>query len=103
MKHPRTGSTAVAPIGFSVPVLFFGPVPILMRGNMRLALITTLAWVGLPVAGAIFMAYHANRMHLKDLLRWGFCAVSNEPGMISRIEWMLGLQLPRYRGRKAAV
>jgi hypothetical protein len=53
------------------------------------------------VLGQLLVAPSANRTYLKLLLRRGFRAVSTTPGHVSRVEWQLGLQLPRYTGRSS--
>jgi hypothetical protein len=98
MKHPQTGDQQVVPIGYSVPVLLAGPIPLLRRRNWGLAAVCVL----LPIVGQILLAPQANKLHIRHLLRRGYRAVSTEPGRVSHIEWLLGMQLPRYAGRKTA-
>lgn len=98
MKHPETGAQQVVPIGYSVPVLLAGPVPLLLWRNWRLAALC----VVLPILGQILLAPHANRLHIRHLLKRGYRAVSTEPGRVSHIEWVLGMQLPRYGGRRSS-
>ena len=97
MCHPATGQRVRLPLGYSVPVLLLGPIELLRRRDWTRVAISVL----LPIAGQILLAPTANRAYLKLLLRQGFRAVSTEPGHVSRIEWRLGLQLPRYTGRKS--
>ncbi|WP_338416211.1 hypothetical protein [uncultured Sphaerotilus sp.] len=97
MRHPQTGETVEVPIGYSWPVLLFGPVVLARRRDWRLALVCLL----LPLVGQVFLARTANRAYLNQLLRRGFRAVSTERGRVSQIEWQLGMQLPRYTGRSS--
>jgi hypothetical protein len=99
LRHPRTGDSVIVPVGFSLPVALLGPIPLLMRRSWRLAALTTVVSVALPVAGQIFMATRINRMLVKNLLARGYRAVGTTPGMVSAAEWVLGFQLPRYAGR----
>lgn len=98
MKHPKTGDQQIIPIGYSVPVLLAGPVPLLLRRNWGLAALC----IVLPILGQILLAPHANRLHIRHLLKRGYRAVSTEPGRVSHIEWLLGMQLPRYGGRRSS-
>lgn len=95
LRHPSTGESVQVPLGYSVPVLLLGPFVLFRRGDWRSAVVSLL----LPIVGQIMLAPTANRSHLKLLLRRGFRAVSTEPGHVSRLEWELGMQLPRYTGR----
>lgn len=95
LRHPSTGESMQVPLGYSVPVLLLGPFVLFRRGDWRSAVVSLL----LPIVGQVMLAPTANRSHLKLLLRRGFRAVSTEPGHVSRIEWELGMQLPRYTGR----
>lgn len=98
MKHPQTGDQQIIPIGYSLPVLLAGPVPLLLRRNWELAVLC----VVLPILGQILLAPHANKLHIRHLLKRGYRAVSTEPGRVSHIEWLLGMQLPRYGGRRSS-
>jgi hypothetical protein len=97
MRHPATGESREVSLGYCVPVLLLGPLVLLRRGDWRLAAVSLL----LPIIGQICLAPTANRSYLKLLIRRGFRAVSAEPGQVSRIEWQLGMQLPRYTGRSS--
>lgn len=97
MRHPETGDTVQAPIGYSWQVLLFGPVVLALRREWRLALMCLL----LPLVGQVLLAWTVNRTCLNHLLRRGFRAVSTERGHVSQIEWQLGMQLPRYTGRSS--
>ena len=97
MRHPSTGDRVEASLGYSLPVLLLGPIELIRRRDWPLAAVSVL----LPIVGQICLAPIANRAYLKRLVRQGFRAVSGEPGQISRIEWQLGMQLPRYTGRSS--
>lgn len=98
LKHPYTGRHAQAPLGYSVPVALLGPLPLLWRRNWPLALCTLLVSVALPLAGQLYTASLANRLHLQRLLRQGYRAQGRFPGEVSTVEWNLGIKIPRYRG-----
>ncbi|WP_293999083.1 hypothetical protein [Sphaerotilus sp.] len=95
MRHPATGESVQVPLGYSLPVLLLGPIELARRRDWPLVAVSVL----LPIVGQIFLAPIANRSYLKRLLRQGFRAVSPSPGYIGRIEWQLGMLLPRYTGR----
>jgi hypothetical protein len=95
MRHPLTGDRAGVSLGYSLPVLLLGPIELIRRRDWPRVVVSLL----LPIVGQICLAPFANRAYLKRLVRQGFRAVSSEPGQISRIEWQLGMQLPRYAGR----
>jgi len=97
MRHPSTGESVQVPLGYSVPVLLLGPLVLFRRGDWRLAVVSLL----LPIVGQILLAPTANRSYLKLLVRRGFRAVSTEPGHVSRAEWTLGMQIPRYTARSS--
>ena len=98
LRHPVSGQERFVPLGYSRRVLLLGPLALAGRGDWALALVC----VVLPVLGQNLLAPTANRLHLKRLIRAGFRAVSTEPGRISLAEWRLGMQIPRYTGRRAA-
>ena len=98
LRHPVSGKERFVPIGYSRRVLFLGPLALAGRGDWALALVC----IAVPVLGQILLAPVANKFHLKRLVRAGFRAVSTEPGRISLAEWRLGMQIPRYTGRRAA-
>ncbi|MEY4906691.1 MAG: hypothetical protein RL260_409 [Pseudomonadota bacterium] len=95
MRHPATDDRVEVSLGYSLRVLLLGPIELVRRGDWRLAAVSLL----LPIAGQIFLAPTAYRSYLKLLVRRGYRAVSTAPGQISRIEWQLGMLLPRYTGR----
>ena len=97
MRHPATGQRQDVPIGFSLPVALLGPIELARRRDWTSLAIS----VALPVLGQLLLAPSANRTYLKLLLQRGFRAVSTTPGHVSRIEWQLGMQLPRYSGRSS--
>ncbi|WP_310462697.1 hypothetical protein [Sphaerotilus sp.] len=97
MRHPVTGENLLVSMGYAWSVLLLGPIELVRRRDWPLAAVSVL----LPILGQILLAPWANRAYLKRLLRRGFRAVSTEPGHVSRIEWQLGMQLPRYTGRSS--
>jgi hypothetical protein len=97
MRHPTTGKSVQVPLGYSRRVLLLGPIELVRRGDWRLVVVSLLV----PVIGQILLAPTANRSYLQLLVRRGFRAVSAQPGQVSRIEWTLGMQLPRYTGRSS--
>lgn len=97
MRHPTRGDSRYVEPGYSVRVLLLGPIELIRRRDWTLAAVSVL----LPIAGQIFLAPTANRSYLKLLVRRGYRAVSREPGQVSRVEWQLGMQLPRYTGRSS--
>ncbi|MFM2053676.1 MAG: hypothetical protein RL456_1713 [Pseudomonadota bacterium] len=97
LRHPASGDERRVRIGFSVPVLLLGPFALAARRQWLPALGAVL----LPVAGQILLAPVANKMLLRQCLRRGYRVVSSGQGQISQAEWHLGMQLPRYSGRKA--
>lgn len=97
MRHPTRGDSRQVAPGYSVRVLLLGPIELIRRGDWTLAAVSVL----LPIVGQIFLAPTANRSYLKLLVRRGYRAVSREPGQVSRVEWELGMQLPRYTGRSS--
>lgn len=97
MRHAESGDSRQIPMGYSLRVALLGPIELIRRGDWRSAAVSVL----LPVVGQLLLAPTANRAYVKLLVRRGYRAVSREPGQISRIEWMLGLQLPRYAGRSS--
>ena len=97
MRHPTCGQSVQASLGYSWRVLLLGPIELVRRGDWRLVAVSLL----LPILGQILLAPTANRSYLQWLVRRGFRAVSAHPGQVSRIEWALGIQLPRYTGRSS--
>ena len=59
-----------------------------------------LACLLLPLLGQALLAPQANRRHLRRLVARGYRAVSTVPGRVSHVEWALGMQIPRYSGRR---
>lgn len=97
MRHPTTGQRQDVSVGFSLPVALLGPIELARRRDWPSLAISLV----LPVLGQLLLASSANRTYLKLLLQRGFRAVSTTPGHVSRIEWQLGMQLPRYSPRSS--
>lgn len=97
LRHAESGDSRQIAIGYSLRVALLGPIELIRRGDWRSTAVSLL----LPVVGQLLLAPTANRTYVKLLVRRGYRAVSREPGQVSRIEWMLGLQLPRYAGRSS--
>jgi hypothetical protein len=95
MRHPATGDSRLVRVGYSWRVALLGPIELVRRGDWPGVAVSVL----LPVGGQLFLAPTANRTYLKLLVRRGYRAVSREPGQIGRVEWALGMLLPRYAGR----
>lgn len=100
MRHPRTDHCTEVPLGYSLPVALFGPLPLMLRRDWPLAGLTLVVSVLLPVLGQITMGRYTNRMHIRNLLRRGYRAAGRAPGEVSAAEWALGMSLPRYRGAR---
>lgn len=96
MRHPRTGEERIAPVGYAWSVLLAGPFVLARRGDWSMALVCLL----LPLLGQALLAPQANRRHLRRLVARGYRAVSTVPGRVSHVEWALGMQIPRYSGRR---
>lgn len=97
MRHPASGDSRRFRAGYSREVALLGPIELIRRGDWRGVVVS----VALPIVGQLLLAPTANRSYAKLLVRRGYRAVSREPGQVSRVEWMFGLQLPRYAGRNA--
>ena len=72
LHHGGTERTREAPVGFSWTTLFFGPFPMLFRGNWKwflISLVLAICTFGLSNLVLMFMI---NRLHLKDLVNDGY-------------------------------
>lgn len=98
MKHPVSGASTIAPLGYSLPVALLGPLPLLWRRSWGLAALILIATVLLPLIGQVLLASRVNKLHIQHLLRRGYRAMGRFPGEVSAIEWNLQITLPRYRG-----
>ncbi len=99
--HPKTGHVVKIPLGYHWPVALLGPVPLAMQRNWKLAALTTIATVCLPVVGQLVMAKFASRLHAKHLLQKGYRGRGQQPGDVSAAEWALGITIPRLRSQSA--
>lgn len=73
-ENLRTGQRRDAPVGFSWTTLFWGPIPMIYRGNWKWAAITIIA--GLITVGFsnIIFAFFINKSHIEDLINDGYKA-----------------------------
>ena len=81
--HKGTERTREAPVGFSWTTLFFGPFPMLFRGDWKwflISLLLALCTVGLSNLVLMFMI---NRLHLRDLVHDGYRLRSMRHGDVS--------------------
>ncbi len=92
MEHPNTGIIKRAPIGYSVTTLFFGPLPALLRGNLKWAVIMALlAGTGIPW---LVFPFLYNKLYVKTLLNKGFKVIDAEGASIENIKRLLNINLP---------
>jgi len=96
MRHPDSGQEHEVVVGPSRAVLLLGPLELARRGDWGLMLLC----IVLPVIGQVMAAPMANKRHLRRLIRDGYRAISPRPGHVSHAEWILGLHIPRYSGRR---
>lgn len=93
-ENPRTGQMKEAPVGFSWTTFFFGPFPMLFRGNWKwFAIILLLAMMTWGLSNLVFM-FMVNKLHIKDLVADGFKAKSVKSGSIDAVAASTGLQIP---------
>ena len=84
-QNPHTGQIREAPVGFSWTTLFFGPLPMLFRGNWKLFLFVLLPAIITFTLSDIIFAFIINKLHMKDLLREGFIPKSGQLGTLRTI------------------
>jgi hypothetical protein len=93
-ENPRSALQRRAPVGFSWTTLFFGPFPLLFRGELAWFLIS----LGLTVltlhTSNLVLSFLLNRLYIQDLLKRGFKARSVLHGSSDEVEKELGLELP---------
>ena len=71
-ENPRTGQRREGPVGYSWTTLFLGPLPLIYRGNWKLAVIVGI--VGLLMLGFsnIIFSFFINNYHIRDLINDGY-------------------------------
>lgn len=93
-ENPRSARQRKAPVGFSWTTLFFGPMPLLFRGEMAWFLVS----LGLTVltlhTSNVVLAFMVNRLYIQDLLKRGFKARNVLHGDMDEVAKELGLRLP---------
>lgn len=93
-ENPRTGQLKEAPVGFSWTTFFFGPFPMLFRGNWKwFAIIFILALLTWGLSSIVFM-FIINKLYIKDLVDDGFKAKSVKIGTLEQVSMSVGFQLP---------
>ena len=84
-KHPLTGATKIAPVGFSWATLFFGFFPALLRGHWIWALIIfMIAWMTFGLSHLVF-SFIYNKAYIKYLIGEGFkvASASQDPEFLA--------------------
>jgi hypothetical protein len=71
-ENPRTGQKRDAPVGFSWTTLFWGPIPMIYRGNWKWAAIIIIAGIVTFGISNIAFAFFINKSHIRDLINDGF-------------------------------
>lgn len=98
-ENPRTGKMREAPVGFSWTTLFFGPFPMLFRGNWKwFAIIFILALLTWGLSNLVFM-FIANKLYIKDLVNDGFKGKSVALGTLDQVSMMVGFNIPALDAR----
>lgn len=91
-----------APVGFSWTTFFFGPFPMLFRGNWKwFAILLLLAMFTWGLSNLVFM-FLINKLHIKDLVADGFKAKSVKNGTLDQVGTSLGMHLPTMAAQPAA-
>jgi len=72
LYHGGTERTREAPVGFSWTRLFFGPFPMLFRGNWKWFLISLILAVCTFGLGNLELMLMINRLHLEELVNDGY-------------------------------
>lgn len=93
-ENPRTALQRKAPVGYSWTTLFFGPFPLLVRGEMVWFLISLgLAVLSLNISSVV-LSFFVNRLYIRDLISQGFKARSVMHGEVADVASELGFKLP---------
>jgi hypothetical protein len=93
-ENPRTGQMKEAPVGFSWTTAFFGPFPMLFRGNWKwFAIILILALITWGLSSLVFM-FIINKSYIKDLVGDGFKAKSVKVGTLEQVSMAIGFPIP---------
>ena len=93
-ENPRTGKMKEAPVGFSWTTFFFGPMPMLFRGNWKwfaICFILTLITGGM--SGLVFM-FIINKLCIKGLIGDGYKAKSVKIGTLEQVSMSVGFPVP---------
>jgi hypothetical protein len=80
LKNDEFNKTITNPTGFSWTSLFFGLIPIPLRGNLKLTLISFgAAFISAGISWFI-MPFFIKKLHIKDLINNGYIPNSIEDG-----------------------
>ena len=78
-------------MGFSWTTLFFGPFPMLFRGDWKwFVILLILALLTFGLSNLVFM-FMINRLHIRDLVRDGYRVQSVRHGDVSTLSMNIGL------------
>ena len=76
-ENSKTGQRRDAPVGFSWTTLFWGPIPMIYRGNWKWAVIITIgALITFGISNIVF-SFFINKSHIQDLINDGYKAKEN--------------------------
>lgn len=101
-ENPHTGQMKEAPVGFSWTTCFFGPFPMLFRGNWKwFAIVLILACFTWGLSNFVFM-FIINKLYIKDLINDGFKAKSVKIGTLEQVSMSLGISIPVFDAPAAA-
>lgn len=94
-ENPRTGQMKEAPVGFSWTTFFFGPFPMLFRGNWKwFTIIFILALITWGFSNLLFM-FIINNLYIKDLIGDGFKGKSVKIGTLDQLSMTVKFQIPK--------
>jgi hypothetical protein len=93
-ENPRTAQQRKAPVGYSWTTLFFGPFPLLLRGEIVWFLVSLgMAVLSLNLSSVV-LSFFVNRLYIRDLISQGFKARSVLHGEVADVVKQLKFKLP---------
>ena len=92
LEHPDTGIVKKAPVGINWSMIIFGPIPVLLRGDIKGFIIQAILDSVFVIPILIF-PFTYNKSYIRNLLMMGFRVKEVAGGNLADAKAKLGINL----------